>query len=53
MQRPGVEIATTRSQVRRPNHYTTDPTHWFTSQQVSIIFVHVCLCAECVCELQL
>ena len=24
MQRPGVELATSRSQVRRPNHYTTE-----------------------------
>jgi len=34
MQRPGVDLATSRSQVRRPNHYTTEPTrsdldqHW-------------------------
>ena len=25
MQRPVVELATSRSQVRRPNHYTTEP----------------------------
>jgi len=25
MQRPGVELATSRSQVRRPNHYITEP----------------------------
>jgi len=25
MHRPGVELATSRSQVRRPNHYTTEP----------------------------
>ena len=26
MHRPGVELAISRSQVRRPNHYTTEPT---------------------------
>jgi len=26
MERPGVELATSRSLVRRPNHYTTEPT---------------------------
>ena len=25
MHRPGVELATIRSQVRLPNHYTTEP----------------------------
>jgi len=25
MHRPGVELANSRSQVRRPNHYTTEP----------------------------
>jgi len=25
MERPGVELATSRTQVRRPNHYTTEP----------------------------
>jgi len=25
VERPGVELATSRSQVRRPNHYTTEP----------------------------
>jgi len=32
MHRPGVEKATYRSQVRRPNHYTIEPPvvgHWF------------------------
>ena len=25
MHRPGIELAISRAQVRRPNHYTTDP----------------------------
>jgi len=38
MERPGVELATSRSQVRRPNHYTTeppDPTESRADQSVS------------------
>ena len=27
MHRPGVELAVFRLQVRRPNHYTTEPLH--------------------------
>ena len=34
MHRPGVELATSRSQVRRPNHYTTKP----PSTQVTAIY---------------
>ena len=29
MQRPGIEPATCRSPVQRPNHYTTEPPWWY------------------------
>jgi len=31
MHRPGVELAISQSQVRRPNHYTTEPP-WYIKQ---------------------
>ena len=36
MERPGVEPATSRSQVQRPNHYTTEPLY-FTLHESSIL----------------
>ena len=45
--RPGVELVTCWSQVRRPSHYTTNPPRVMVAVEV-----HVVLCTFCFVELQ-
>jgi len=39
MNRPGVELATSRSLVRRPNHYTTEPRIGYGWLALNIFYV--------------